>query len=81
MIRHPRYLSGAIGLTTSVVFENFAGLYLTALLFTPLSWLLIVEERELVERFGDEFRAYQRELPRFIPREIESHVKLSHQNK
>ena len=56
-------------MTASVVFANFVGLYLTALLVTPLLWLLIVlEERKLVEPFGDDYRAYQREVPRFIPR-------------
>jgi len=35
----------------------------------PLGYLMIVfEEQELIDRFGEEYRKYQQEVPRFIPR-------------
>lgn len=30
--------------------------------------LALLEEREMKVRFGEEFEAYRREVPRFIPR-------------
>jgi len=30
--------------------------------------LLVLEERELLDRFGDAYREYQRDVPRLIPR-------------
>ena len=69
VIRHPRYFSGAIGLAASIILANYTGLYVLGLLLVPIGYLLIrVEERELVARFGDDYRRYQREVPRFIPR-------------
>jgi len=69
VMRHPRYFSGTIGLVGSMLLSNFVGLYVLVLLMVPLGYLLIVlEERELVARFGDDYRMYQREVPRFFPR-------------
>jgi len=69
VIRHPRYLSAGLGVLSTVLFVNYAGLYLFILLVVPVGIvLLMLEERELVDRFGEEYRKYQREVPRFIPR-------------
>ena len=69
VVRHPRYLSAGVGLIANALFINYAGLYILILLLVPVGYLMIVlEERELVDRFGEEYRKYQREVPRFIPR-------------
>jgi protein-S-isoprenylcysteine O-methyltransferase Ste14 len=69
VIRHPRYLSAGIGLIASVLIVNHIGLYMLVLLTIPPGCLLLVlEERELTDRFGDAYREYQREVPRLIPR-------------
>ena|SRR5882724_9580534 len=69
VIRHPRYLSAGLGVLSTVLFVNYAGLYLFILLVVPVGIVvLMLEERELVDRFGEEYRKYQREVPRFIPR-------------
>jgi protein-S-isoprenylcysteine O-methyltransferase Ste14 len=69
VVRHPRYLSVAIGLIGYALIANYVGLYVVALAaFPTLYAIAILEERELVDRFGEVYRAYQREVPRFIPR-------------
>lgn len=69
VVRHPRYLSAGIGVIANALIVNYAGLYILLLLLFPAGYVLVVlEERELRERFGEEYRRYQREVPRFIPR-------------
>ena len=69
MVRHPRYLSAGIAVLANVLFVNYAGLYLLILLLVPVGpVVLVLEERELVDRFGEEYRKYQREVPQLIPR-------------
>jgi protein-S-isoprenylcysteine O-methyltransferase Ste14 len=69
VVRHPRYLSAGVGIIANSLFINYAGLYILILLLVPLGYVMTVfEERELIDRFGEEYRKYQREVPRFIPR-------------
>lgn len=69
LVRHPRYLSAGIGVVANALFINYAGLYLLILLLLPLGRaMLVFEERELIDRFGEEYRKYQREVPQLVPR-------------
>jgi protein-S-isoprenylcysteine O-methyltransferase Ste14 len=69
VVRHPRYLSAGIGIIANAFFINYAGLYILIIVFVPLGYLMVVfEEQELIDRFGEEYRKYQREVPPFIPR-------------
>ena len=69
IVRHPRYVIAGIGVMASVLFVNHLGLYLVMALVVPAGLVMVVfEERELVSRFGDDYRLYQRAVPRFIPR-------------
>ena len=69
MVRHPRYVSAGIGIIANALFINYAGLYVLILVLVPLGYLMVVfEEQELIDRFGEEYRKYQREVPPFIPR-------------
>jgi protein-S-isoprenylcysteine O-methyltransferase Ste14 len=68
-VRHPRYASAGLGLIGNVLLINYLGLYILFLLLIVVGiGLLALEERELVDRFGEAYRQYQREVPRFIPR-------------
>ncbi len=68
-LRHPRYASEGLKVIGHVLLVNYLGLYILLLLVTPMGlWLLALEERELVDRFGDAYRQYQREVPQLIPR-------------
>jgi len=68
-IRHPRYVEVALWVLGYALIANFLALYIAFLLTLPgLLLIVLLEERELEERFGDEWRAYAARTPRFIPR-------------
>jgi protein-S-isoprenylcysteine O-methyltransferase Ste14 len=70
VVRHPRYLSAGIGVLGNALVINHAGMYILVLLLFPMGYALVLlpEERELIDRYGDEYRQYQREVPRLLPR-------------
>ena len=69
MVRHPRYLSAGIGIIVNALIVNHVGLYILILLALPPGYLMLVlEERELIDRFGDAYLEYKRDVPRLIPR-------------
>jgi protein-S-isoprenylcysteine O-methyltransferase Ste14 len=68
VLRHPVY-SAAIRVGLALVLWNGSALALFAGLMTPLTmtaWLRWVEEPELIERFGDGYRAYRARVPAFF---------------
>ncbi len=68
-VRNPRYIEVALWVLGYALFSNFLALYLGFIL-TIAGLLLIVclEEKELEERFGDEWRDYAARVPRFVPK-------------
>jgi protein-S-isoprenylcysteine O-methyltransferase Ste14 len=69
VIRHPRYLSAGLAVIAVALFVDYVGVYRLILLLFSLGYpMLIFEEKELVDRFGEEYRQYQREVPRILPR-------------
>ncbi len=68
-IRHPRYAAWMLGQCAAALLVNYLAVYVLTVLFLPAMLLVaILEERELRERFGDAYAAYQEHVPRFIPR-------------
>lgn len=68
-VRHPRYVSVAIGTLGWALFINYVGAYLIVLAAIPgLYVVAVLEERELLRRFGDEYARYRERVPRFLPR-------------
>jgi hypothetical protein len=70
-VRHPRYIEVALWVLGYALFANFLALYVGFLLTIPgLLLIVLLEERELEERFGDEWRDYAARVPRFVPRSL-----------
>ncbi len=68
-VRHPRYLSFGFAMIAVALFTNYLAVYLLLLAAPPTIYLLVVvEERELRQRFGPAYERYTREVPRFLPR-------------
>lgn len=68
-IRHPRYVEALLGILGYALFSNYLALYAVFLLSLPVIYLIVVlEERELRERFGAAYDEYSRRVPRFLPR-------------
>ena len=67
--RNPRYVEVAMGTLAYASFANYLGGYILAVL-TILGILAVVvfEEKELGERFGEQYDAYKARVPRYIPR-------------
>lgn len=68
-VRHPRYVAVIVGIAAFALFVNYLGIYVFTVLTVPALWLVVIlEERELTERYGQEYAQYQREVPMFFPR-------------
>ena len=68
-VRHPRYVAVLVGLVSTALFSNYLALYLMVPVGAAGLWLIVrLEERELVERFGDEYEMYRERVPMFVPR-------------
>lgn len=67
--RNPRYLGLIFGVAGLALILNYPALYLGFALFVPaLYGVILLEERELKQRFGAGYEDYLRRVPRLIPR-------------
>lgn len=68
-IRHPRYTAVWLGTVAWAFFTNYLAVYVIAVVIAPALYLVVVlEERELRQRFGEEYVRYCERVPRFLPR-------------
>ena len=67
-IRHPRYVSFMFGMLAVAFFTNYLAMYvLVPLSAASLYVVVLLEEKELRNRFGDDYVRYSSRVPRFIP--------------
>ncbi len=70
-VRHPRYLAGGLIALSIAMLANYLATWILAAACVPVLYLVtVLEERELVDRFGDDYRAYQQRVPRIIPHSL-----------
>jgi protein-S-isoprenylcysteine O-methyltransferase Ste14 len=68
-VRHPRYTGVAFSLMGVALITNYLALYVVTVLSIVALWVVAaLEERELMDRFGEAYRAYRSRVPRFLPR-------------
>ncbi len=68
-LRHPRYVVVILSICAVALFTNYLALYLLCpLAGVVLYGITLMEERELIERFGEAYEQYQQRVPRFVPR-------------
>ena len=67
-VRHPRYTGVTFSTMGMALITNYLAMYgLVLFTFIGLYAITVFEERELLERFGDEYRRYRAGVSRFIP--------------
>lgn len=68
-VRHPRYVGAVFGYVASAFFANYLFLWAALPAFLLLlHTVVLLEEHELAERFGDVWRDYAARVPRYVPR-------------
>ena len=69
IIRNPRYVEVVLWVWGYALVANHVGVYVLAGLTPPALYLVVLlEERELRQRFGEDWDDYAARVPRFIPR-------------
>lgn len=68
-VRHPRYLGrGMIAMGLALVANNLLAILLALIHFLAFCALIPLEEKELVMRFGKEYKNYKKKTPVILPR-------------
>jgi len=70
VIRHPTYLSHTMMFTGAFFISSVVALGVMTLIDIIIVNLLVIplEDRELIMRFGDEYKEYKNRVPAFFPR-------------
>lgn len=68
-LRHPRYVEVALGALGYAALANHLGAWIVTVMLIPALHLIVLfEEIELARRFGAEYDAYRKRVPRYVPR-------------
>lgn len=70
-VRHPRYVGVMLGGFGIALASNYLAAYVTMIALLPVAYALtVIEEQELLQRFGDDYLEYRARVPRFVPRAL-----------
>ena len=77
-IRHPQYI-GFVAILLGFLFQwpTILTVVMFPVLVAMYARLAVVEEREMLKQFGDEYARYAARTPRFIPKVGQAHVNRS----
>jgi protein-S-isoprenylcysteine O-methyltransferase Ste14 len=68
-LRHPRYVQLLIALLGYALIANHLASYIVVALWLPTIYVIVaLEEKELLDHFGERYADYCRRVPRFIPK-------------
>lgn len=68
-IRHPRYLEFILEVLGIAILSGLVWNFILFIGFVPAAYLMtVVEEQELIKRFGEDYREYQETTGRFFPK-------------
>lgn len=68
-VRHPRYVTIVVGMLGMAFLVDYPSVWIVWLLLVPaLYGIVVMEERELRQRFGARYAEYAARVPRFLPR-------------
>jgi len=68
-IRHPTYAGrGLVAIGLAIIANNLLAIFVAIIYFFAFYTLSRIEDRELIRRFGDNFRKYCKETPAIFPR-------------
>ena len=68
-MRHPRYVEMMLSLLAHALLVNYLATYAIVVISGLGLWLVIVlEEKELRTRFGEDYKRYCEQVSRFVPR-------------
>jgi len=67
-VRHPRFVAMALAVAAMALLTNFAAIYILFVVYVVVIFVIaLLEERELVARFGSRYVRYAKDVPRFLP--------------
>ena len=68
-VRHPRYLAATFGCIGASLILNYPTVYAFTVFFVLMLYpLILIEERELRDRFGAQYSHYAKSTPMLIPK-------------
>lgn len=67
-VRHPRFSAMVLAVTSMALITGYLALYiLIGIYVIGIYFIAVLEDRELVERFGTEYYEYAKRVPSFFP--------------